>query len=123
MSSLRWGGAHGKRLYFPATRVSTGTVPAGSTWTMNPLPRVDATRWPDAIDAFPAVCYDPNAPPEMGHDGLCSGWYGPDNLEVVDQVRVPAQLGPGAYVVQWRWDCEESSQVWQNCADVTVKAA
>jgi hypothetical protein len=43
--------------------------------------------------------------------------YGPDNLEVVDQVRVPAQLGPGAYVVQWRWDCEESSQVWQNCAE------
>ena len=45
---------------------------------------------------------------------------GPDNLEVVDMVRVPADLAPGAYVVQWRWDCEESSQVWLNCGDVTV---
>jgi len=90
---------------------------------MNPLPRVDSAMHPGAIDAFPAVCYDPNAPASGGFGGLCSGWYGPDNLEVVDAVRVPASLAAGAYVVQWRWDCEESSQIWTNCADVTVKVA
>ena len=79
---------------------------------MNPLPRVDATMHPGAADAFPAVCYDPHAPDEGGYGGLCSGWYGPDNLEVVDEVRVPADFAPGKYVVQWRWDCEESSQIW-----------
>ena len=124
MSSLRWGGKRGKQLFFNATRISYGTVPANSTWTMNPLPRADATKYPDAMDAFPAVCYDPNAPADgSGADGLCSGWYGPDNLEVVDSVRVPRSLEAGDYVVQWRWDCEESSQIWMNCADVTVKAA
>ena len=46
--------------------------------------------------------------------------YGPDNLEVVDAVRIPAHLAAGKYVVQWRWDCEESAQIWLNCADVTV---
>ena len=39
------------------------------------LPFVRFTRrYPDSMDAFPAVCYDPNAPGEGGFDGLCSGW-------------------------------------------------
>ena len=53
------------------------------------------------MDAFPAPCYDPHAPADGGWGGLCSGWYGPDNLEVVDSVRVPADLPAGKYVVQW----------------------
>lgn len=107
MSSLRWGGKSGKQLFFNATRVSTGTMPVNSTWTMNPLPRADATLYPDDMDAFPAVCYDPHAPADgtTTNQGLCSGWYGPDNLEVVDTVRVPATLKPGKYVVQWRCKC------------------
>merc|ERR1712096_233583 len=109
--------------WFNATRVSVGTVPDGSAWTRNPLPRVDSAKYPGTNDAFPAVCYDPDAPSEGGCGGLCSGWYGPDNLEIVDTVRVPSSLKPGPHVVQWRWDCEESSQVWLNCADVTVKSA
>jgi hypothetical protein len=122
LSSLRWGGAGGKRLFFEGTYVSEGTVPAGSTWAMNPLPRVDATKYPDEMDAFPAPCYEPNPPKEGGYGGLCSGWYGPDNLEVVDQVRVPRALAAGEYALGFRWDCEESAQVWQNCASVTIKA-
>jgi len=50
------------------------------------------------------------------------GWHGPDNLEVVDTVRVPSHLAAGRYVVQFRWDCEESSQIWMNCADATITA-
>lgn len=38
----------------------------------------------------------------------------------MDRVEVPADIPPGAYVLSWRWDCEESAQVWQNCADVTI---
>lgn len=60
MSSLRWGGVGGKQLWFKPTRVSDGTVPAGSTWTMNPLPRVDSTAYPKARDGFPAPCFDPH---------------------------------------------------------------
>ena len=43
------------------------------------------------------------------------------NLEVVDNVRIPKGLAPGRYVLQWRWDCEESDQVWASCSDVTVE--
>ena len=78
LSSLRWGGkTAGKQLWFKGTYVSEGTLPEGSTWAMNPLPRVDATKFPDATDGFPAPCYDPAAPKDGGYGGLCSGWYGP----------------------------------------------
>merc|ERR1712176_1206777 len=51
-------------------------------------------------------------------EGYCSGdWTGG---EIVDQVRIPAGLKPGEYVLGWRWDCEETAQVWSNCADVTI---
>jgi len=120
MSSLRWGGKNGKQLWFKGTYVSEGTIPKGSAWAMNPIPRVDSTQYPNVEDAFPAPCFDPNAPKEGGHGGLCSGWYGPDNLEIVDMVRIPKGLNPGKYVLGWRWDCEESAQVWQNCADITI---
>lgn len=39
---------------------------------------------------------------------------------LVDQLRVPAHLPEGKYVLSWRWDCEETPQVWNSCADVTV---
>ena len=45
------------------------------------------------------------------------------NLEVVDAVKIPADLPPGKYVLQWRWDCEESDQIWASCSDVAITSA
>eukprot|EP00658_Telonema_sp_P-2_P015694 TRINITY_DN1605_c0_g1_i6.p1 TRINITY_DN1605_c0_g1~~TRINITY_DN1605_c0_g1_i6.p1 ORF type:complete len:408 (+),score=45.21 TRINITY_DN1605_c0_g1_i6:77-1300(+) len=39
---------------------------------------------------------------------------------VLDHVKVPATIQTGNYVLSWRWDCEHTAQVWQNCADVIV---
>ena len=41
---------------------------------------------------------------------------------IVDKVRVPS-LPPGDYVLSWRWDCEQTKQIWSSCGDVTVHAA
>jgi hypothetical protein len=41
-------------------------------------------------------------------------------LNIVDQVQIPADLPPGDYVVSWRWDCEQTPQIWAGCADVTI---
>jgi len=41
-------------------------------------------------------------------------------LEIVDMVLIPPDLPAGDYVLGWRWDCEESNQIWQSCSDVTV---
>jgi hypothetical protein len=39
---------------------------------------------------------------------------------IVDRVRIPADLAPGPYLLSWRWDSEQTNQIWQNCADITV---
>jgi len=41
---------------------------------------------------------------------------------IVDKVKVPNDLPSGDYLLSWRWDCEQSAQVWQNCADVRIEA-
>lgn len=42
-----------------------------------------------------------------------------DGSLYVDQLRVP-DLADGKYVLQWRWDCIETAQVWTSCADITL---
>lgn len=55
--------------------------------------------------------------PDASFDGIVTAF--PYNI--VDRVVVPADIAAGDYVLSWRWDCEQSNQVWQNCADVTVQ--
>ena len=45
------------------------------------------------------------------------------NFNVIDTVVVPADLAPGDYALSWRFDSEQTPQVWTNCADVTVRVA
>merc|ERR1712209_209155 len=52
---------------------------------------------------------------------LCSGMWGPYGLQIIDTLQVP-HLPPGDYVLGWRWDCEESTQVWSSCSDITIAA-
>ena len=52
---------------------------------------------------------------------FCSGMWGPYDLLIVDTVQIPKNLTPGDYVVGFRWDCEESTQVWSSCADVKIE--
>ena len=38
------------------------------------------------------------------------------NMEIVDTVLIPPDLEAGDWVLGWRYDCEESSQVWSSCS-------
>ena len=42
-----------------------------------------------------------------------------DALE--DGLKVPADIPAGDYVLSYRWDCEMTSQIWQSCADITIR--
>merc|ERR1712000_296172 len=42
-----------------------------------------------------------------------------DGSVYMDQLRVP-NLPDGKYVLQWRWDCIETAQVWSSCADINL---
>ena len=41
-------------------------------------------------------------------------------FNIVDKVEIPAGIPAGEYVLGLRWDCEQTPQIWSNCADVTV---
>merc|ERR1712070_239379 len=109
---------------------NVGTTPAGSMWRRNPIP---AGLWRREGPAFEPVCKESDECldgygwwPHLAPMGTCkcTGYSngGPllPNLEVVDSILIPAGTKPGAYVLQWRWDCEESDQIWISCADVNI---
>eukprot|EP01062_Namystynia_karyoxenos_P070416 TRINITY_DN657_c0_g1_i1.p2 TRINITY_DN657_c0_g1~~TRINITY_DN657_c0_g1_i1.p2 ORF type:complete len:489 (+),score=163.50 TRINITY_DN657_c0_g1_i1:96-1562(+) len=87
-----------------AVRLSNGTWPRGSQWTQNPFPQEEGT--------IPAI---PGLPKVYGR--------GPFNMSVLDAVQVPADLPAGRYVLSWRWDAEQTKQVWAQCGDVIVESA
>lgn len=41
-------------------------------------------------------------------------------MAVVDRIQVP-DLPAGDYVLRWRWDCEQTPQIWANCADIVIQ--
>ena len=49
----------------------------------------------------------------------CDGLKGFD-YSIVDHVQIPTDIESGDYLLSWRWDCEQSQQVWQNCADIHI---
>ena len=68
-------------------------------------------------------------PPLPGLHGF-GGWglqseAGPHpgfGFSIVDTLRLPADLEPGQYALSWRWDAEQTNQVWAHCASVEVTA-
>ena len=125
------------------------TFPDGSTWARNPVPRVNTDNRGLANEAgcnntgknggrsnpicqqFKALCAQDTGTYPMcsstqgwpcsydgSGQGACSGDWTAG--VIADQVVVPTGLKPGKYVLGWRNDCEETAQVWQNCADVNV---
>jgi predicted carbohydrate-binding protein with CBM5 and CBM33 domain len=52
--------------------------------------------------------------------GSCSSDWVVGLIE--DAVKIPKDLPAGDYVLSWRWDAEETAQIWANCADVVVTA-
>ena len=73
---------------------------------------------PACADSWLAVNKTDSAAGSSEVQGECSGDW--TNGQIVDKVYIPADLEPGAWVVGWRWDCEETTQVWSSCADVQI---
>jgi hypothetical protein len=98
---IQQGNDVSSRKQIPMMRTTTGTFPAGSEWTRNPIP--------DRSDYFPPPNNDQSL---VGH--------GPFAWNIVESYKIPANLTTGAYLLSWRWDCEGSPQIWVNCADLQI---
>jgi len=117
LQSFKW--LDGTQIYFNGTYVSEGTIPVGSTWAMNPIPRNDTVQ---TGKSFKPRCEEiPNCgSTKVMSKCFCSGMWGPYNLQIVDTLQVPTNIPAGEYVLGWRWDCEESTQIWSSCSDITI---
>mmetsp|Transcript_23878 Transcript_23878/g.64045 ORF Transcript_23878/g.64045 Transcript_23878/m.64045 type:complete len:95 (+) Transcript_23878:1102-1386(+) len=78
----------------------------------NPRCRVRAWQAARSNGVPHCSCDSTGTYPPIGHNGL--------PYSIVDVVKVPSDLEPGEYLLSWRWDCEQSHQIWQNCADVRI---
>jgi hypothetical protein len=94
----------------------------------NPIPRTwkdsAGNWWPGSNQhqtgyGFQPYCKDGGID-KTGDKYSCTSEWGPYNLEIVDNVIIPKGLPAGPYVLGFRWDCEESNQIWQSCSDVTI---
>lgn len=112
--ALEW--ANGTRTEIQGRYLSVGTFPLGSTWARNPLPYHHPGQRPE----FPPPCEeDPDA--WQTDAGVCSGRY-LVNVSLVDKLVVPPATPAGAYVLQLRYDSEETAQVWTSCADLEIES-
>merc|ERR1711988_1161899 len=111
--------ADGTSFLFNGTYVTEGTIPKGSKWAMNPVPRNDTVQ---TGKSFPPRCKEiPNCgSTEVNSKCKCSGMWGPYDMQIVDTLQIPKDIKPGPYTLGWRWDCEESTQVWSSCSDVYI---
>ena len=37
-----------------------------------------------------------------------------------DLVEIPEDIEPGLYVLSFRWDCQQSPQVWNSCSNIQI---
>lgn len=133
-----------------AARTSEGVYPKGSTWTKNPVPigsdvsgewqwneypaqfspppgcdsscwgyqpcNVGFTHpsyegWNNTKAAYPACANN------KAGEGCC---HTTAYMEIIDEVVVP-KIPAGEYVVRWRWDAEQSPQIWSGCGDIIIE--
>lgn len=141
---------NGTVVLIKGTFVDKGTYPAGSMWSTLPVPSDwlgprclpgpnDTKATPNACEDWEHSNVDGPCKPCPGTPGSdCSrcdngptpsfpvpypGFVGCDHHHAIrDKVKVPPTLKPGKYVLNWRWDCEATAQVWENCADVVLAA-
>jgi len=114
---------------------------SGDQWRRNPIPGcncdsglgcggkafLDSSAGCSGVDSTPyAVHGSPTSICPRGtmfeahFDEFTQGYLvGSGNkFSVMDEVNVPNK--PGEYVLSWRWDCEETDQVWNSCADIVI---
>jgi len=91
-----------------------------------PYPKVDP-RAKERTPRCPTGTYfDPPAPELYGLGTAVCYQHGQDKCDdqfdwmLVDKVKVPKT--PGKYVLSFRWDCEQTPQVWNSCADIEIVA-
>ena len=46
-----------------------------------------------------------------------NAWF---DWNIMDEVIVPEDIEPGDYALSFRWDCEQTAQVWNACSSIRI---
>jgi len=134
-SWIQFGNDPSNRTKIRANRTTVGTNPSGSQWTKVPIPSCGG-RYGGGLgcDAGCAIPQFPSPVPGLWGNGPSNGCAGCDvnapphsqevclksmSYQIVDKVKVP-DLPAGDYVLSFRWDCEQTPQIWSQCADIKI---
>jgi hypothetical protein len=137
-SWIKLGGSD-ERVEIKANRTTAGTHPSGSQWTKVPIPSCGGAAGGGlGCDAGCAEPQFPSPVPGLWGNGPTNGCAGCDPeaespynqpicakemaYEIIDEVKVP-DLQPGRYVLSFRWDCEQTPQIWSQCSDIEITAS
>jgi hypothetical protein len=128
---------------FKIPRVTTteGTFPEGSEWARVPFPPcnlctpevhaachqepkwldqqyctqtcsgVNMTHCPPGMTQFPEPL--PGLSGFSQAPGACNNGVIGFTYNIVDLLIIPSDIEAGDYLLSWRWDCEQSKQIWQ----------
>jgi hypothetical protein len=121
---------NGTKYPFPRVTLNVGTYPAGSRWARNPIPTCappvgqgkgfadkcgpEGLEYPEPMPGLHGFGYSNST---ACTDDSCDMYH---DYSIVDTVLIPQGIVPGDYLLSWRWDCEQTHQIWQNCADVRI---
>jgi len=137
-SWVQWHGDRRQRRKFTPLRTRVGTTPAGSQWSRQAVPACKSL-FPGLGGTLDFLClqgplFEPPAPRTWRHPFGTFGFWGGYNVgnkwlgygrvhavSIVDTLTVPHTV-PGEYVLQFRYDAEQTPQVWNSCADVSIRA-
>jgi len=121
---VQYGEDASSRTYFVANRTDVGTTPAGSQWSKNPIPACGSPDggWFDSAPGCPGgTQFEPPAAGLAGYGELVAAPGDPTLLfSIGDNLQIPDDLEPGAYVLSWRWDCEQTTQIWNTCSSIDL---
>jgi len=138
-SWVQFGKDKKNRIKFKATRSTNGTYPAGAVWTKNPIApcnnydggvfsEVDDNCAVAEAETGYKTQFEPEIPGllqgfgEHATPGVdpAAGFSATFGFMIVDKLQIPTGLEAGDYVLSWRWDCEQTSQIWNTCADIEI---
>lgn len=137
------------RYEIPLVKVNEGTYPKGTEWARNPIPGCNMCDesvvcegltgynftkcsqlcagdtlqvCPPGMTQFPEPLHGLSGHTPQPHMEIPKKlrWGAAFPFSIVDKVQVPEDLPAGDYLLSWRWDAEQSPQVWQNCADIKL---
>uniref|UniRef100_A0A7M5XG29 Chitin-binding type-4 domain-containing protein n=1 Tax=Clytia hemisphaerica TaxID=252671 RepID=A0A7M5XG29_9CNID len=120
---VQFGEDRSTRFEFPAVRTDKGTFPPDSQWTKNPIPSCNGIHGGSNYLNPPCINGTQFPPPGPNLEGHGFYFREPKKhfpFSIIDLVEIPKDLEEGEYVLSFRWDCEQTSQVWNTCASVRL---